>query len=199
MSAALKEPNTEPKNFTLIFEVNCLGLHLYECLMPFLSEVSIPMLMIQTIVTYVFFQILIHPDTSDVLKLQRHSEVPEKDEDWPTLGSILVFRDQVRARLLKLYDDFQTGKRTINRHIARMLAMTHEHEGWHVEVSNTVCNDASEVDVSVRHCCTCSFKELERTRSLPLDLPFLPGRLSRTNGTRFSLLLRQPSQLVLQR
>lgn len=66
--------------------------------------------------------------------LQRHSEVPEKDEDWPSLGSIISFRDRVRARLVKLYDDIHNGRRALNRHLARMLAMTHEHEGWHVEV-----------------------------------------------------------------
>ncbi|KAL4071260.1 C-type lectin protein [Scleroderma yunnanense] len=97
MSGALKEPNTEPKNFILIFERG------------------------------------IDPHVDDPEHCHRHSEVPEKDEDWPSLSSILVFRDRVRARLVKLYDDFHTGKRTLNRHVARMLAMTHEHEGWHVE------------------------------------------------------------------
>ncbi|KAG1772191.1 hypothetical protein EV702DRAFT_1246575 [Suillus placidus] len=67
--------------------------------------------------------------------LKRHSEVPTKDEDWPTLGTILAFRDRVRARLLALYDDLASGKRKINRNIGRMLAMTLEHEGWHVEVT----------------------------------------------------------------
>lgn len=97
MSAALKEPNTEPKNFTLIFERG------------------------------------IDPHVDDPDHCHRHSEVPEKDEDWPILSSILVFRDRVRVRLLKLYDDLQTGKRTLNRHVARMLVLTHEHESWHVE------------------------------------------------------------------
>ncbi|KAI6046415.1 C-type lectin protein [Pisolithus marmoratus] len=97
MSAALKESNTEPKNFTLIFERG------------------------------------IDPHVDDPEHCHRHSEVPEKDEDWPSLGSVIAFRDRVRARLLKLYDDFQNGNRKRNRHIARMLAMTHEHEGWHVE------------------------------------------------------------------
>ncbi|KAF9240387.1 C-type lectin protein [Melanogaster broomeanus] len=97
MSRSLDEPNTEPKNFTLIFERG------------------------------------IDPHVDDPEHVHSHSEVPEKDEDWPTLGSILDFRDRVRARLLKLYEDFETGARTLNRHVARMLAMTHEHEGWHVE------------------------------------------------------------------
>jgi len=92
------------------------------------------MLMTLIIAMYVFLSVLV--DASD-LTLQRHSEVPEKDEDWPILSSILVFRDRVRARLLKLYGDLQSGKRTLNRHIARMLVLTHEHESWHVEVSNT--------------------------------------------------------------
>ncbi|KAF8448703.1 C-type lectin protein [Boletus edulis BED1] len=97
MSKALNEPNTEPKNFTLIFERG------------------------------------IDPHVDDPEHCHRHSEVPNKDEDWPTLGSVLAFRDRVRARLLRLYDDVAAGRRTLDRHIARMLAMTLEHEGWHVE------------------------------------------------------------------
>ena len=73
--------------------------------------------------------------------MQSHSEVPEADEDWPTLPSILEFRDRVRARLMRLYDDLDAGKRTINRRIARVLQMTLEHEGFHIEVSDwlSVC------------------------------------------------------------
>ena len=79
---------------------------------------------------------------------QRHSEVPDKDDDWPTLGSILAFRDRVRARLLRLYDDVAAGRRTLNRHVARMLAMTLEHEGWHVEVRTTPPISSYATDVS---------------------------------------------------
>ena len=68
--------------------------------------------------------------------IQSHSEVPEADEDWPILSDILEFRDRVRARLLRLYEDLASGKRTINRNIARMLVMTLEHEGFHVEVDS---------------------------------------------------------------
>lgn len=56
------------------------------------------------------------------------------DEDWPTLEEILAFRRKVRARLVALYDDLSSKKRSINRNIARMLVMTLEHEGFHVEV-----------------------------------------------------------------
>lgn len=66
---------------------------------------------------------------------QNHSEVPEKDEDWPTLETIISFRNAVRQRLRNLYHELETGKRTLTRNIARTLVMTHEHEGWHVEVS----------------------------------------------------------------
>lgn len=60
--------------------------------------------------------------------------MPEADEDWPTLDSILVFRSSVRERLACLYADLESGKRQLNRQLARMLVMTHEHEGFHVEV-----------------------------------------------------------------
>ncbi|KAG8221369.1 C-type lectin protein [Butyriboletus roseoflavus] len=75
----------------------------------------------------------IDPHVDDPEHCHRHSDVPDKDEDWPTLGSILAFRDRVRARLMRVYDDVAAGRRTLNRHVARMLAMTLEHEGWHVE------------------------------------------------------------------
>ncbi|KIJ38753.1 hypothetical protein M422DRAFT_69010 [Sphaerobolus stellatus SS14] len=65
--------------------------------------------------------------------LAPHSEVPEKDEDWPALEEILGFRDRVRQRLLNLYDDLKTGKKVLNRKTARVLFMTLEHEGFHAE------------------------------------------------------------------
>jgi formylglycine-generating enzyme required for sulfatase activity len=75
----------------------------------------------------------IDPHVDDPDHCHSHSEVPEADEDWPILSDILEFRDRVRARLLRLYEDLASGKRTINRNIARMLVMTLEHEGFHVE------------------------------------------------------------------
>ncbi|KAG5644703.1 hypothetical protein DXG03_007926 [Asterophora parasitica] len=75
----------------------------------------------------------IDPHVDDPDHCHNHSEVPEKDEDWPTLETIIAFRDRVRARLVQLYDDLQTGKRTLTRNIARTLVMTHEHEGFHIE------------------------------------------------------------------
>jgi hypothetical protein len=57
------------------------------------------------------------------------------DKDWPTLDSVVTFRDAVRRRLEALYHDLATGKRALTRNIARTLVMTHEHEGFHIEVS----------------------------------------------------------------
>ncbi len=45
------------------------------------------------------------------------------------------FRNNVRQRLRNLYRELETGKRALTRNVARTLVMTHEHEGWHVEVS----------------------------------------------------------------
>ncbi|EIW80138.1 hypothetical protein CONPUDRAFT_57841 [Coniophora puteana RWD-64-598 SS2] len=97
LSKALDEPNTEPKNFTQIFERG------------------------------------IDPHVDDPDRCHRHSEVPVNDEDWPTLATVLDFRTRVRQRLLALYADVAAGRRQLSRHIARMLCMTLEHEGWHVE------------------------------------------------------------------
>jgi len=59
--------------------------------------------------------------------------VPENDDEWPSLNSILQFRSRVRARLSKLYDDFDTGKQTLTRKVGRVLFMTFEHEALHAE------------------------------------------------------------------
>lgn len=75
----------------------------------------------------------IDPHVDDPTHCHNHSEVPEKDEDWPTLTSILAFRDRVRQRLINVYDELESGKRTLTRNLARTLVMTLEHEGFHVE------------------------------------------------------------------
>ncbi|EKM80751.1 hypothetical protein AGABI1DRAFT_112491 [Agaricus bisporus var. burnettii JB137-S8] len=75
----------------------------------------------------------IDPHVDDPDHCHNHSEVPEKDEDWPTIETIITFRDNVRRRLKNLYGDLETGKRVLTRNIARTLVMTYEHEGWHIE------------------------------------------------------------------
>ena len=66
-------------------------------------------------------------------RIQPHSEVPKKKEDWPQLGTIVQFQSRVRARLLRLYDDILSGRRPLTRKIGRVLYMTLEHEGMHAE------------------------------------------------------------------
>jgi hypothetical protein len=66
--------------------------------------------------------------------LQPHSEVPEKDEDWPSLSTIHDFQRRVRARLSNLYLELESGRRPLTRKVARVLFMTLEHESWHAEV-----------------------------------------------------------------
>lgn len=65
--------------------------------------------------------------------------MPEKDEDWPTLESILAFRDRVRARLQSVYARLSSGDlasaKIPTRKAQRVLWMTFEHEAFHIEVS----------------------------------------------------------------
>ncbi|KAL1750928.1 C-type lectin protein [Schizophyllum commune] len=75
----------------------------------------------------------IDPHVDDPEHCHNHSEVPTRDEDWPTLETIIAFRDRVRARLLRLYADLRAGRVKLSRNIARTLAYTLEHEGFHVE------------------------------------------------------------------
>ncbi|KZV82906.1 DUF323 domain-containing protein [Exidia glandulosa HHB12029] len=75
----------------------------------------------------------IDPHVDDPTQCHPHSEVPTNEEDWPALDDILAFRDRVRARLMRLYDDVAAGKRALSRKMARVLFMTLEHEGFHAE------------------------------------------------------------------
>ncbi|KAJ7874794.1 C-type lectin protein [Mycena olivaceomarginata] len=75
----------------------------------------------------------IDPHVDDPDHCHNHSDVPECDEDWPTLDTIMGFRTGVRGRLLQLYEELSSGKRMLTRNIARTLVMTLEHEGFHVE------------------------------------------------------------------
>lgn len=75
----------------------------------------------------------IDPNVDDPTKCHDHSEVPQTEEGWPSLDSILSFRLRVRKRLLKLYADISSGKRLMTRSVARVLSMTYEHESMHLE------------------------------------------------------------------
>lgn len=69
---------------------------------------------------------------------QDHSEVPQNEEDWPTLDAILSFQARVRDRVLNLYRDIQEGRVILTRKMARVLFMTWEHEAMHAEVRSAV-------------------------------------------------------------
>lgn len=64
---------------------------------------------------------------------QPHSEVPICDEDWPSLTSVLQFKQHVRERLSKLYANIHSGAIPLTRKIGRVLFMTYEHEAMHAE------------------------------------------------------------------
>ena len=72
---------------------------------------------------------------SNILSLQSHTEVPIKDEDWPSVGAIIAYQSRVRERILKIYEDIKSGQRTLTRKVARVLFLTLEHEALHAEVS----------------------------------------------------------------
>ncbi|CAG8451069.1 12395_t:CDS:2 [Ambispora gerdemannii] len=75
----------------------------------------------------VIFERGIDPDVDDPSRCHPHSIVPDK---WPAFDSIIKFRDQVRQRLLKVYDDHH---KNMSRRLARVLWMTFEHEAMHLE------------------------------------------------------------------
>jgi hypothetical protein len=66
--------------------------------------------------------------------VQSHSEVPTKDEDWPSLEAIISYRDRIRARLMRIYEEIESGKKRLTKRLVRVMQMAYEHEGWHIEV-----------------------------------------------------------------
>ncbi|KAI0829181.1 C-type lectin protein [Trametes gibbosa] len=63
-----------------------------------------------------------------------HSEVPEKDEDWPALPEVLAYRDDVREHVVRrVYGEMERGERPLTRRMARTLMMVLEHDGFHIE------------------------------------------------------------------
>lgn len=79
----------------------------------------------------------IDPHVDDPSQCHPHSEVPKEDDEWPSLDSILAFRDRVRARLRSVYERLESGdleKQGVpTRKAQRVLWMTYEHEAFHVE------------------------------------------------------------------
>ncbi|RDB14613.1 Ergothioneine biosynthesis protein 1 [Hypsizygus marmoreus] len=75
----------------------------------------------------------IDPNVDDPTICHPHSDVPQKDEDWPLLSDILAFQSRVRTRLSKVYADSASNALPMTRRMARVLCMTFEHEALHVE------------------------------------------------------------------
>lgn len=75
----------------------------------------------------------IDPHVDDPTQCHDHSEVPQNEEEWPKVEEILAYREKIFGRIAQLYDDFATGKRTLNRHLARCIKMAQEHIDLHQE------------------------------------------------------------------
>lgn len=75
----------------------------------------------------------IDPHVDDPDHCHNHSDVPERDEDWPALSEIVRYRDRVRERVLDLYRELESGKRPLTRRLARTLTMVLEHDSFHIE------------------------------------------------------------------
>lgn len=149
----------------------------------------------QITVTYVLYVKYLNIANASCFITQSHSEVPERDEDWPTLEDILEYRDRIRARLMQVYDDLDTGKRVWNRSIGRVLHMTFEHEGFHIEVGTlwfVLWHIAADFHL-IRHFCICLFNEQEQGHCPLRDLPLRRGKHLSNNGTPFQTPLPERS------
>lgn len=75
----------------------------------------------------------IDPHVDDPTQCHAHSEVPQKEEDWPRVEEILAYRELVMKRVEDIYHDVASGKRGMDRRLARTLRMTLEHIELHQE------------------------------------------------------------------
>ncbi|RPD52159.1 hypothetical protein L226DRAFT_574902 [Lentinus tigrinus ALCF2SS1-7] len=76
----------------------------------------------------------IDPSVDDPDQCHSHSDVPERDEDWPVIEDVLKYRDAVRTRVVRrIYEEMERGERPLTRRMARTLMMVHEHDGFHIE------------------------------------------------------------------
>lgn len=67
-------------------------------------------------------------------KCHDHSEVPDAEDDWPSLAEILDYRDRVRERMRQVYTSGRLDKESkSNRRLARAICMVYEHEALHLE------------------------------------------------------------------
>lgn len=192
LSNLLGEPNTEPVNFKvrLVLTFPVISLHAMQYI----------------------FERGIDPNVDDPTKChvsrgsnawscilmhalqQPHSEVPEKDEDWPSHSTILDFQERVRARLSSLYAELESGRRQLTRKIARVLFMTLEHEAYHTEVGIFTFFLPYVIHKSNhRHCSICLYSVPGPAQSHHLwaGLALLLGNRLLRSG------MRPPTRLVL--
>ncbi|KAI8883365.1 hypothetical protein K501DRAFT_249721 [Backusella circina FSU 941] len=97
----------------------------------------------------------IDPDMDDPTQCNPHSEVPINDSDWPDYESILQYQNQVRERVKRLLEYWeseieQTGKSFLDGHPerirrARILFMCFEHEAMHLETLLYMLNQSQLV------------------------------------------------------
>lgn len=70
----------------------------------------------------------------DPTQCHDHSEVPDREVDWPTLQEVTDYRDRVRDRLAQVYTSGRLDRESkSSRRLARVLGMVFEHEAMHLE------------------------------------------------------------------
>ncbi|KAG2222480.1 hypothetical protein INT45_013393 [Circinella minor] len=82
----------------------------------------------------------IDPDMDDPTKCNPHSIVPARDEDWPSIESIMLYQQNVRSRLQRLLlqweaEDYGASvqQEQQRKRAARVVWMAFEHEAMHLE------------------------------------------------------------------
>jgi tRNA-specific adenosine deaminase 2 len=75
----------------------------------------------------------IDPHMDDQTKCNPHSEVPDKEDEWPTLAELLAYKNKVQERVKSIYHEIADGTRKLDRRAARLFWLTLEHKALHLE------------------------------------------------------------------
>jgi hypothetical protein len=77
----------------------------------------------------VLFERGMDPDMEDPTKCHPCSKVPDKDDEWPTLESVLQYQARVRER----FERIMASKLNVSGDFARALFFAFEHESYHLD------------------------------------------------------------------
>lgn len=136
----------------------------------------------------------IDPDLDDPTVCNPHSLVPDNDQEWPAINSILAYQKKIRERLQRLlvYWESEAFKTQSSNWIdsrqrqARIVWMCFEHEAMHLETLLYMLIQSPNV-LPPKGIAQPSWKLFMRSNALPLLTPLSESPLMQLPGGTISL------------